>query len=580
MFHPGGAREQLQTQHYAGPSPDGGPGADSRDVRCRLAAGSGPAFTDEMSHLLRRRLRLAILIVLAGFAFHYLRNLLPFGPAFDHRPLWLLFVGSEIAVLAAVSALLWSRRPLAPRTLRALEFTVFGLVAALFAWLQFDTYHDGALLRALRPGHEALVFRLVGVSAALRWFLLIVLYGTFIPNTGRRCAAVVAGLAALPVALTVAGSLFDPATSSYVLATLPETALLMATAAAIAVFGSHKIRELQKRAHEARRLGQYRLKEVLGFGGMGTVYLAEHVLLRRPCAIKVIRPDQAGDPKTLLRFVREVRATAALTHPNTVEVYDYGHAEDGTFYYVMEYLPGMNLEDMVERHGPLPPGRAVHLLRQVCRALSEAHGTGLIHRDVKPSNVIACRRGGVPDVAKLLDFGLVQTFDTGADSVKLTREGAFTGSPSFMSPEQALGRGQVDARSDIYSVGAAAHYLLTGKLPFDRTSAVEMLHAHALEPFAPGPEFNEAVPADLRRVIVRCLEKDPDRRYPDAVALEEALAACRGVDEWTAERAEEWWRQNGEGITEAAPPLTEEEPAAAFVPGITPGNQPRLSWPK
>ncbi len=579
MFPPG-ARDELHTQHFAGPPPDEGRGADSRHPRCRLAAGSGPAFTDEMSHLLRKRLRLAILIVLAGFAFHFLRNLSPFGQAFDHRPLWLVFVGTEIAVLAAVSALLWSRRPLSRRSLRALEFTVFGLVAALFAWLQFDTYHDGALLRALRPGHEALVFRLVGQSAALRWFLLIVLYGTFIPNGGRRCAAVVAGLASLPVALTVAGSLFDPATASYVLSTLPETVLLMATAAAIAVFGSHKIRELQKKAHEARRLGQYRLKRVLGFGGMGTVYLGEHVLLRRPCAIKVIRPDQAGDPKTLLRFEREVRVTATLTHPNTVEVFDYGHAEDGTFYYVMEYLPGMNLEDVVERHGPLPAGRAVHLLRQVCGALSEAHGIGLIHRDVKPSNVIACRRGGVPDVAKLLDFGLVKTFDAGADSVKLTREGAFTGSPSFMSPEQALGRGLLDARSDIYNVGALAHFLVTGKLPFDRDSALEMLHAHALEPFAPGREFNEAVPADLQRVIVRCLEKDPDRRYQDALALEEALAACRGFDGWTKERAEEWWRRNGDDVAEAAPSLTGEGTAPAVVPEASPGNQPRVSWPK
>ena len=184
-------------------------------------------------------------------------------------------------------------------------------------------------------------------------------------------------------------------------------------------------------------LGQYRLKQVLGFGGMGAVYLAEHVLLRRPCAIKLIRPDQAGDPRTLIRFEREVQATATLTHSNTVEIFDYGHAEDGTFYYVMEYLPGMNLEDLVEQHGPMPPERAVHLLRQVCQALREAHGIGLIHRDIKPSNIFACERGKVYDVAKLLDFGLVKGFGLAGDDAKLTREGAFTGSPAFMSPEQA-----------------------------------------------------------------------------------------------------------------------------------------------
>src|SRR5262249_46725517 len=199
-------------------------------------------------------------------------------------------------------------------------------------WLQVDTYHDGALLPAIVPGHEALVFRLVGLSAALRWFLLIVLYGTFIPNTWRRCAAIVGSLALLPVILMIAGSQFDRDTGTYVLSALPETIILMATAVAIAVFGSHKIRELHEKAYEAQRIGQYRLKDVVGIGGMGAVYLAEHVLLRRPCAIKVIRPDQAGDPQALKRFEREVRVAATLTHWNTIEIFDYGHADDGTFY--------------------------------------------------------------------------------------------------------------------------------------------------------------------------------------------------------------------------------------------------------
>jgi serine/threonine-protein kinase len=312
------------------------------------------------------------------------------------------------------------------------------------------------------------------------------------------------------------------------------------------VFGSHKIRELQQKAHEAQRLGQYRLKQVLGFGGMGAVYLAEHVMLRRPCAVKLIRPDQAGDPRTLIRFEREVRATATLTHTNTVEIFDYGHAEDGTFYYVMEYLPGMNLEDLVERHGPMPPERAVHLLRQVCQALREAHGIGLIHRDVKPSNIFACERGKVYDVAKLLDFGLVKSFGPAGGDGRLTLEGALTGSPAFVSPEQAKGREHLDARSDIYNVGAVAYFLLTGQLLFDRDSALDMLHAHAYEPPAPIPQFQEAAAADLRGVILRCLEKDPDRRYPDAAGLDAALAACACAGQWTPERADDWWRRNAD----------------------------------
>jgi serine/threonine-protein kinase len=319
--------------------------------------------------------------------------------------------------------------------------------------------------------------------------------------------------------------------------------VLMATAAAIAVFGSHKIRELHKKAHEARRIGQYRLKKVLGAGGMGTAYLAEHVLLRRPCAIKVIRPDRTDDPRTLKRFEREVQATATLTHWNTIEVYDYGHTDDGTFYYVMEYLPGMNLEDMVERHGPLPPARVVHLLRQVCQSLHEAHSIGLIHRDIKPSNIIACKRGKVHDVAKLVDFGLVKSFGNSSDAAQLTGEGVCLGSPAFMSPEQALGRSQLDARSDIYSVGVVAYFLLTGQSSFERKTPLGMLHAHVYEPFVPSRTFKQRVPADLQRVILRCLEKDAARRYQDARALENTLAVCGAAGDWTPERAEQWWRQ-------------------------------------
>jgi eukaryotic-like serine/threonine-protein kinase len=548
MNDPRVLRDDRPQRSLAEPFLEGDRSDLSQPVRCRLAMNTAPHFTDEMARLLRTRLRLAILIILSGFALHYVRNLWLRDSSFDHRPLWLVFSGCVIAVMATALALLGRHRPLSMRSLRTLEGTVFGSIAAFFAWLQVDTYHDGALLRSIVAGHEAFVFRLAGLSAALRWFLLIVLYGTFIPNTWQRCAAIVGSLALLPIILLVAGSQLDDGTAPYVLATLPETIILMATAAAIAVFGSYKIRQLHEKAHEAQRIGQYRLKEIVGFGGMGTVYLAEHVLLRRPCAIKLIRPDQVGDPRTLLRFEREVQATATLTHWNTIEIFDYGHAEDGTFYYVMEYLRGMNLEDLVEQHGALPSERAVHLLRQVCQALREAHTIGLIHRDIKPSNIFACERGQIYDVAKLLDFGLVKTSGTRGDSIKLTRDGVIAGSPAFLSPEQALGREQIDARSDIYSVGAVGYFLMTGQLPFDRLSTLEMLHAHAYDPFVPVPHFNEAAPADLQQIIRRCLEKDPERRYQDAATLEHALAACESADRWTSERAEEWWRQHADRI--------------------------------
>ncbi len=529
--------------------------AGSRRVPCRFAKGSdsGPGLTEELSGLLRLRLRVAILIILSAFVLHFLRNLLlPGAAAVDRRPLWLFFSGCEIAVMAVVSGLLWSRRSLRMRDLRILELTIFGFVAAYIAGLQVDSYLDGLLIRSIVTGQEASVYRLVGISSVLRWCLLIVIYGTFIPNTWRRCAAVACSLASIPVVLMLTDGLMDQAARPYVLAAVPEAIIILATAGAIAVFGSYKIRELHEKAHEAQKLGQYRLKQVIGFGGMGAVYLAEHVLLRRQCAVKLIRPDQAGDPKTLQRFEREVRATATLTHWNTVEIFDYGHAEDGTFYYVMEYLPGMNLEDLVERHGPMPPERAVHFLRQVCQALREAHGIGLIHRDIKPSNIFSSERGKVYDVAKLLDFGLVKSVGLGSDGIELTQEGSLTGSPAFMSPEQAAGRQHLDARSDIYNVGAVAYYLVTGKLLFERESTLQMLHAHAYEPVIPNDGFNEIVRADLQQVILRCLEKEPERRYQDVVTLDRDLAACECAGRWTPERAEDWWRQNG-GITPSAP---------------------------
>jgi len=535
--------------------------AESRRVRCRFAKGSdsGPGLTEELLCLLRTRLRLAILIILSAFVLHFLRNVfLPGAATIDRRPVWLFFSGCEIAVMAAVSGLLWSRRTLRMRDLRFLEMTMFGSVAAYIAGLQVDSYHDGFLVRSVVTGQEANVYRLVGISSVLRWSLLIVIYGTFIPNTWRRCAVVVCSLASIPVVLMNTGSLMDQAARPYVLAALPETSILLATAVAIAVFGSHKIRELNEKAHEAQKLGQYRLKEVIGFGGMGTVYLAEHVMLRRQCAIKLIRADQAGNPKTLLRFEREVRATATLTHWNTVEIFDYGHAEDGTFYYVMEYLPGMNLEDLVEKHGPMPPERAVHFLRQVCQALREAHGIGLIHRDIKPSNIFASERGKVYDVAKLLDFGLVKNFGLAGDDARLTQEGSFTGSPAFMSPEQAAGQQQLDARSDIYGVGAVAYFLITGRLLFDRGSPLQMLHAHAYEPLVPTRQFQEAAPTDLQQVILRSLEKDPDRRYQDAASLDKALAACACAGRWTMEKAEDWWRQRSDSTMPASFPEASE----------------------
>jgi serine/threonine-protein kinase len=277
---------------------------------------------------------------------------------------------------------------------------------------------------------------------------------------------------------------------------------------------------------------------------MGEVYLAEHQLLKRPCALKLIRPDSVGDPRALARFEREVRLTAALSHPNTVEIYDYGRTSDGTYYYVMEYLPGLSLAELVERLGPLPPGRAVYLLRQVCQALREAHAVGLIHRDIKPSNILAARRGGMNDVAKLLDFGLVRPAAMGL-AADLSAEGHIVGTPLFMSPEQAMGDRELDQRSDIYSLGAVAYYLLTGRPPFNGAGGMAVMVAHARDPVVPPSLIRTGIPEDLERVVLRCLAKDASNRFADAESLEQALGACSCSGDWDHDRAARWWRNTG-----------------------------------
>jgi serine/threonine-protein kinase len=289
------------------------------------------------------------------------------------------------------------------------------------------------------------------------------------------------------------------------------------------------------------------LKGRLGAGAMGEVFLAEHRFLKRPCAIKLIRPERAGDANLLSRFEREVQATARLSHPNTVEIYDYGRTEDGTFYYVMEYLDGLSLDELVARHGRVPAARAIPILRQLCGALREAHGAGLIHRDIKPSNVILCRHGGQHDVVKLLDFGLVRSLDAAeSGSRKLTSEGLILGTPDFMSPEQANGVRNLDGRSDLYSLGALAYFLLTGRPPFLGATVLETLMAHVQRtPDPPTRRFPD-VPADLEAVVLRCLAKDLGQRFPDAASLGRALDHCADNGQWTEEEATHWWRAHGD----------------------------------
>ncbi len=498
-----------------------------------LLPGTGTLPTTDLQALLHKRLRFLAFLLAAGMAVIVLLVLCSPGHPWQATVVYCLL----FAEMAALAGVLGWKPSHSVRRLRAIELILFG---SLFAFWTLN--HAGAYPSFRLDEPPNWFGPLMAQAISLPWVFLILLYGIFIPNTWRRCAAVVGPAAIIPPLICLATGLSADATGRH----SPEffwvsLAVWLAPAAAVAIYGSHRIEILRQEASEARKLGQYVLKRRLGSGGMGEVYLAEHVLLRRPCAVKLIRPDRTTDPNSLLRFEREVQATATLTHPNTVQIFDYGRAEDGTFYYAMEYLPGLNLEELVKRDGPLPPERALHVLRQVCGALHEAHAAGLIHRDIKPSNIITCERGGLHDVAKLLDFGLVRSHTAGSGADNLTQEGAVAGTPAYMSPEQADGKKDLDARSDIYSLGAVAYFLLTGQPPFVRPSPLQTLIAHLCDAAAPLDQLRADVPADLQAVVLRCLEKDPARRFAEARSLDKALAACHAAGLWTEERAAGWW---------------------------------------
>ncbi len=534
-------RENATALPLSSESPSG-----RRPPRCKVAMSlcRGTAFQGALASLLRRRLLFVALLTLAPSLIIVVRNLADanFQPVLSQGVF--IFHSVVIFVTALMAGKLWRFKNLSLYHLRVIELILFGSLAVFFAWLQYREFNHGPLQAGLDCEQAPLILKLAVGNTATRWFLLIILYGVFIPNTWLRCLLVSIGMALTPLILTPLAASRDGPLQPEMYFSLLDLATLLSVAVAIAVFGSHRLQVLQAQAFEAQQLGQYRLGKRLGAGGMGEVYLAEHLLLRRPCAVKLIRPEQAGDPTNLHRFEREVQAMATLTHWNTVEIYDYGHADDGTFYYVMEYLPGQNLEQLVARNGPLPPARAIHLLRQVCGALHEAHNVGLLHRDIKPSNIIACERGGVFDVVKLLDFGLVQETRLGRNGDRLTEHGTIIGSPQYMSPEQAAGKGNLDARSDIYSLGAVAYFLLTGQAPFVRETAMMMLMAHAYEPVVPPVNIRPDVQDDLQAVVLRCLDKDPSRRFPDARSLEQALAACAAAEQWTETRAALWWHEH------------------------------------
>ncbi len=317
---------------------------------------------------------------------------------------------------------------------------------------------------------------------------------------------------------------------------------------AMAYVGARVVYGLGTEIKRARELGSYQLEEKLGEGGMGEVWRARHRMLARPAAIKLIRPSRAGDgaadisSEALRRFEREAQAIARLRSPHTVELFDFGIAADGAFYYVMELLDGLDADSLLRRHGPAPPDRAVFLLRQVCHSLSEAESCGLVHRDIKPANIFLCRYGEEYDFVKVLDFGIVKGAGDGAKADPLqTGENTVQGTPAFMAPEQAVG-GAVDGRTDIYAIGCVAYWLLTGKFVFTSDTSMGLLMQHVqAAPRPPSARTDQAIPAALDRLVLACLAKDPAERPQSARELSARLAVVEGANGWTQDRARSWW---------------------------------------
>ena len=382
-----------------------------------------------------------------------------------------------------------------------------------------------------------------GVSWNCLW---ISMYVVAVPGTyGKSILAAISAACMAPFGLLVATVVNNnpvPSAEQLMVLLLPPYAV-----AAWAIPVARHLNRLGAQVSKARAMGSYELLDMIGQGGMGEVWRARHRMLARVSAIKLIRPEilglQGREAENLLRrFEREARATAALTSPHTVSLYDYGTSEDGSFYYAMELLDGVDLETLVREFGPVPAGRATHFLRQAAKSLTEAHDHGLVHRDIKPRNIFTCRLGAEHDFVKLLDFGLVKVRETSDLRTQLTREGMTTGTPAYMAPEVGTGSPNIDGRADLYSLGCVGYWLLTGQLVFDAPTPMAMVFAHVQTPPPPPSTRTEMeIPPALESVILRCLQKNPADRPAGARELSDLLSACDGIPLWTEEDAEHWW---------------------------------------
>ncbi|HEX6764799.1 MAG TPA: serine/threonine-protein kinase [Polyangiaceae bacterium] len=456
------------------------------------------------------------------------------------------------SVMGALWAIASARRPLPLRMLGGLD-----ALSLLLAGVGLSAMAAQSDERQLMAGLFAL-----SVTMTARAVL--------IPSTPKRTFWL-SWIAATP--LLVVSVVFSEPTAmpgfapAYLKMLVTLNALLwLIIATTLSTVTSRTIYGLRRQVKEAAEIGQYVLEEKIGSGGMGEVWRARHRMLIRPAAVKLVSPRELGstpsrDPELRLRrFEREARATAGLKSPHTVQLYDFGVTDDGTLYYVMELLEGMNLDALVEQFGAVPAERAIHLLAQVCASLDDAHTNGLVHRDIKPANIVVSRVVTAWDFVKVLDFGLVKLEGARQSeaSVRLTDEQSVSGTPGFIAPEVVLGSPS-DHRVDIYSLGCVAYWLVTGKLVFEGSGAVKVMSDHIhTPPEPPSSRSRLAIPPELDRLILECLAKDPAQRPQTARILQARLKAIAVATPWTSERAESWWSVN-------APERASKRPVAEVV---------------
>jgi len=400
--------------------------------------------------------------------------------------------------------------------------------------------------------HTTIVSIALGLEIGAGYYFLAALAASYVLFRERARHMVAAAVLCLASGLTSAAGAFlwDPSvTFEDTVVEAIHAGIMLSAIVAMMIIAfliiqivrrtQQELADLRQQAIEARQLGQYTLGDKIGEGGMGQVYRATHALLRRPAAIKLLREGEVSET-AMRRFEREVQLTSELTHPNTIAIFDYGHTPEGVFYYVMEYLGGLDLGTLVGRYGPQPSGRVVHILRQVCGALEEAHAHELVHRDIKPPNIILCECGNEPDVVKVLDFGLVKGLGAEGGTV----ENIVAGTPAYLSPEAIAEPDSVGPPSDLYAVGAVGYFLLTGKEVFERPTLPAILAAHLLDT-PPSPHERLGVPVNemLGKLVMQCLEKDPVNRPTSAHDLRRALDAVELEHPWREEDARAWWQK-------------------------------------